>query len=1084
MENDFNLRKNENDKKHRSKKTYKKTTVVLLAAVIASGTFMTAFAANTGQTSIEDSMPEVEESSAAETSQMQDKVDETADTGAANTEGDISERANSDHTENTLENEDTEIAGELTDKEPADVISSDEDISAGETTAASEEIIDEEVAALADGDETTSAWLSGYEYEIQNDRIKLNGYIGDSSTVNMPLDIVVPGSAVVNGTEYNSVEISPGLWEYAGTLQFESGVVFPDNSSRLFADMICLRSIDLNNVDTSNVMNMSNMFSGCVRLTGVDLSSLETDNVITMKGMFMGCIKLSSIDISSLDTSNLLDMSDMFRGCYKLTDFTLDGLDLSNVTDMSGLFYGCTALEYINFSNIDSLGVADMSSLFRNCSNLENLDLSNVNTSNATDMSDMFNGCERLKTLNLSGFDTGNVTDMRRMFSNCGQLTSLDVSGFDTGNVTDMEEMFYNCGQLTSLDVSGFDTGNVTDMSSMFSACGNLSGLDVSGFDTENVTEMNSMFSCCGSLKSLDLSGFDTANVTNMSAMFDNCGSLIDLDVKNYNTSNVTTMAYMFNNCRSITNLDLGSFDTSNVTDMSFMFSYCVNLEDLDLKNFETPADRFTYTFVNHMFSNCTRLESLDIRNLANIQYYWNWYGCMLEGCNSLTDIIAPANLNIGIGLPGLYAGMNGERYLYLPKDLSSYMYLVRVSTASGNPSPSGNPSASANPGHIPEPVPEDIVLAINAGPESVEVPAGTLVAFYVDAKGKGLEYQWQYQGTSSAKWNNFINSTNASIEKTVARNWNGWKVRCVVTDAKGNVAISNTATITVYDLISITEQPISVSVPVGEKVAFNIAAESSGNKALTYQWQYQGTFSTKWNNFVNATNSGITKTVAQNWNGWKVRCIIKDEDGNMKASDTAVITIKDPISITEQPLSVTASAGAVISFRITAESSLNEELSYQWQYQGVSSTKWTNFANATSAVLNKTASSSWNGWKVRCLITDESGNRVASDTAIITITASDEPIVITNQPISVMTQANSSVSFNVTAISNNSESLSYQWQYQGVSSTKWTNFANATSSSMTKTPSASWNGWKVRCLITDESGNRVSSNTVTITVQ
>ena len=120
----------------------------------------------------------------------------------------------------------------------------------------------------------------------------------------------------------------------------------------------------------------------------------------------------------------------------------------------------------------------------------------------------------------------------------------------------------------------------------------------------------------------------------------------------------------------------------------------------------------------------------------------------------------------------------------------------------------------------------------------------------------------------------------------------------------------------------------------------------------------------------------------------------------------------------------------------------------------------------------------------MRCLITDESGNWVTSATVTITIVPPDGPITITKQPVSIVTQANKNVSFSVSAISNNSETLSYQWQYQGASSTRWNNFANATKASVTKNAQQSWNGWKVRCLITDESGNRVSSNTVTITVQ
>ena len=363
----------------------------------------------------------------------------------------------------------------------------------------------------------------------------------------------------------------------------------------------------------------------------------------------------------------------------------------------------------------------------------------------------------------------------------------------------------------------------------------------------------------------------------------------------------------------------------------------------------------------------------------------------------------------------------------------------------------------------------------ITKQPVSVTAGAGQSITFSVTASGTGLTYQWQYQGKTGTTWTNFANATGASMTKTAQSSWNGWKVRCVVTDGSGNTAVSDTATITIGSTGPvITKQPVSVTAGAGQSITFSVTASGSG---LTYQWQYQGKTGTTWTNFANATGSSMTKTAQSSWNGWKVRCVVKDGNGNSTVSDTASITISAAnVTFTKQPESVTAAAGQSITFTVAASGS---GLTYQWQYQGKTGTTWTNFANAAGASMTKTAQTSWNGWKVRCVVTDGSGNSAASDIATITIGASG--ITITKQPVSVTAGAGESITFSVTA---SGTGLTYQWQYQGKTSTNWTNFANATGASMTKTVQSSWNGWKIRCVITDGSGSTKNSDTAVITIQ
>ena len=249
--------------------------------------------------------------------------------------------------------------------------------------------------------------------------------------------------------------------------------------------------------------------------------------------MFQGYRNCTSIDLSNVDTSNVTDMSYMFNignvadpTRTLLTYLDISGFDTSKVTDMSCMFRYCGSLPSLDLSSFDTSNVTNMNSMFALCEALTSLDLSSFDTSSVTDMSHMFSCCESLPSLDLSTFDTSNVADMSSMFYNCSGLPALDFNSFDTRNVKSMYQMFYNCSELESLDLSSFDTSNVQSMYSMFEGCSGLIALDLSSFNTRNVTDMSYMFYDCPSLTTLDLSSFDTSNVESADLMFRYCTDL------------------------------------------------------------------------------------------------------------------------------------------------------------------------------------------------------------------------------------------------------------------------------------------------------------------------------------------------------------------------------------------------------------------------------------------------------------------------------------------------------------------------------------------------------------------------------
>ena len=249
---------------------------------------------------------------------------------------------------------------------------------------------------------------------------------------------------------------------------------------------------------------------------------------------------LKTIDLANLDTSQVTSMIEAFFQCSNLRSIDLTNIDTSKVTNMYRMFYFCINLTSLDVSKFDTSKVTNMDGMFQTCANLTSLDVSNFDTSNVTNMGNMFNNCGRLESLDLSSFDTSNVRGMSGMFGGCDSLKTLDLSSFDTSKVIDMHDMFYNCyydGGLTSLDLSNFDTSNVTDMGGMFnygnsysdSYSQGLTSLDISNFNTSNVTRMNDMFANHRELADLYIN-FDVRSIKddnyNYNGIFYGCLSL------------------------------------------------------------------------------------------------------------------------------------------------------------------------------------------------------------------------------------------------------------------------------------------------------------------------------------------------------------------------------------------------------------------------------------------------------------------------------------------------------------------------------------------------------------------------------
>lgn len=220
-------------------------------------------------------------------------------------------------------------------------------------------VINADIAQVVFVLEIVSEASTDWEYTIDGNTITLTKYIGES------WDVMVHNKYAVNGKVYKTAMGESDIYysqagyhgPFAGSSKqgkltsiiFEKDIEVPKNMSCMFGDQWDLASVDVGNIDTSNVTDMSGIFgncssSGCLSL--VDLKGLDkwdTSNVTCMACMFY-CPSLTSLDLSSFDTSNATYMYGMFDGCNRLQTVTL-GDKFS--------FNGATATRLINLPTPD-----------------------------------------------------------------------------------------------------------------------------------------------------------------------------------------------------------------------------------------------------------------------------------------------------------------------------------------------------------------------------------------------------------------------------------------------------------------------------------------------------------------------------------------------------------------------------------------------------------------------------------------------------------------------------------------------------------------------------------------------------------
>jgi Metallo-peptidase family M12B Reprolysin-like/Secretion system C-terminal sorting domain len=336
----------------------------------------------------------------------------------------------------------------------------------------------------------------------------------------------------------------------------------------------------------------------------------------------------------------------------------------------------------------------------------------------------------------------------------------------------------------------------------------------------------------------------------------------------------------------------------------------------------------------------------------------------------------------------------------------------------------------------------------VTTNPSATTVCNGVTASFIGAGTGTGATYQWQVSTTGIAgTYSPVTGGTGATtpsyttITTTPAMNGNYYRLEIKTTTCAATV-YTTPALLTVNTVAVIGTQPTAQAACIPQTATFTVAATGTG---LTYQWQSAPSGSTTFTDITGATSAIYTTGVSvltMNGNQYRVSILSTCGLGVATVSTAAILTVTNPVAITQQPAAQSGCIGDNYTFTSNASSSGNT-ITYQWQSSTTGAVgTFTNIAGANNAPagtvspVNATytingANANLNNTFYRVYFNVPCGTGISADTsAAAKLTLSNRPTVVLTQAATSNTNGavNSRLTTTVSPVGN----FTFNWKRNG----------------------------------------------------
>ena len=528
------------------------------------------------------------------------------------------------------------------------------------------------------------------------------------------IQIGVDNSGILNTGFSGAQDLSRLCSEFTKLKEFkiqDNSTASPTNMSFMFSLCYNLESVDLNNINTSNVTSMDSMFAIDGKLKTVKgLENANTSNVISMNSMFTNCSEMTNssyLFLTKWNNSKCEDMRSMFLNNNKLTSMV--NIKMPNVKKASSMYMGSNITSITG--NLLGQKIQSASFIFANCTSLTTFptDYRTIfgNNSYLEDVSYAFSNCIFLKVkldndpLSYNQDGTITIDETKRnnqIFRNCPNLKNASY-------------LFSGCTSITDLPVFVFwYNTKLTTVAGAFLDCSNMAfqapetGAEAALLhNNTELQDISKLFQGCKKIVSfLSTAGYwgygayDTlTKLTNISGLFKDSGAdsmLFDIGLPK-NSPNITNISEVYSGCESVTSIPFGDEVATNMPKLQDCSKICYNCTNInqfgDITGDKVYANNVIYpiaqlsTLKNYSdaFTNCNKLT-----DYANLPMGWRAGSISTQEPNNIA--IALAKIAWGIN-PDSYSwtvdGHTGDEYIVNCRSksttVSQAIYTVNVQT-------------------------------------------------------------------------------------------------------------------------------------------------------------------------------------------------------------------------------------------------------------------------------------------------------------------------------------------------------------------------------------------------------------------
>ena len=183
-------------------------------------------------------------------------------------------------------------------------------------------------------------------------------------------------------------------------------------------------------------------------------------------------------------------------------------------------------------------------------------------------------------------------------------------------------------------------------------------------------------------------------------------------------------------------------------------------------------------------------------------------------------------------------------------------------------------------------------------------------------------------------------------------------------------------------------------------------------------------------------------------------------------------------VTIVEQPQDVSSAEGETVTVCVVAE---GDGLTFKWYYKDKGAATFLYTSTFTGDTYTTEMTGKRDGRQIYCVVTDQYGNSVQSNTVTLMMKSTPVSVQIVEQPQNVSGAEGETVTVRVVA---EGDGLTYQWYFKEKDGPQFFLTNKFTGDTYEVEMTGRRDGRQIYCVVTDQYGNTIQSDTVTLAIK